>query len=77
MGHLACALEASGDGPAFEFLLGTEVTKFEKIWDSLHALQERFDVRSDSRPTHEEARAPSLILRKLLGGCRGRQEAVI
>jgi len=67
LGHLALALEASGDGPSFEVLLRSEVTKFEKIRDLLHALQERFDVRSDARPTREEALAPAQILRKVLG----------
>jgi len=63
--HLSSALEHAAGTPGFEFLLRCEIKKFEEIRHLLRALEERFDARSDARPTREEALAPATILRKL------------
>jgi len=65
--HLSFALERTAGKPGFDFLLNCEIVKFENMGGLLHALQERFDVRSDARPTREEALAPAEALVKLGG----------
>jgi len=72
--HLSSALERAAGTPGFELLLHCEIEKFEEIRHLLRALEERFDVRSDARPTREEALAPAEILGKLVGrNLRGKE----
>lgn len=72
--HLSSALERAAGTPGFDFLVRCEIEKFEKIRRLLHSLQERFDARSDARPTRDEALAPTQALQKLLGRKMERRE---